>query len=490
MPSLEEHLRKTTRQFTNPLAEEAALGLARDLLRALVLAHAAAPPRYPGLDAAAIGYEAGAASLPETSQNASASEDLFELGALLNSLVQNRPAQVAWRLDGPPAFPASTILRGAFLAALGSPQPEARFDSAPAALAAAEAAIQEPSRPRRTALFRVDAARSGVASPDPARGASRVWTVPLGPVAAAPVVTEDLVLAATADGRLVFLDRGTGRLLHETKLGSAVESSPALAGGKLFVGTDDGDLVSVDAHSGAVLFRARLGQLIRSAPLPLDDRVVVGVVDGKAGALIALDAVTGKPAWKAKLGPVFSSPALAGERVIVGSDDGSVHAFDKQTGALAWSHALGAKVRATPVVAGEVVIVADFAGRVAALALSDGAPRWKRETTAAIYSSPCVAQGLAITANNEGVVHATDAANGAPGFALVTGGPVVASVSSLGTTFVVASTDGALYLIDPQGALTARVDAQSGAIHATPAFDGGELFVGAERGLVAMRIER
>ncbi len=490
MPSLEEHLRKVTRQFTNPLAEDAALGMARELLRALVGAHAASPPRYPGLDAAAIVYDAGQATLPETSPNASAVDDLFELGALVNGLVQNRPAEVAWRLDGPPAPQASTILRAAFFATLGSPRPEARFDSAAAALAAVEAAIQEPSRPRRTALFRVDPARSGVASPDPARGASRVWATLLGPVAAAPVVTEELVLAATADGRLVFLDRATGRLLHETKLGSAVESSPALSNGRLFVGTDDGELLAVDAHTGALLFRAKLGQLIRSAPLPLDDRVIVGVVDAKSGGLIALDAVSGKPVWKAKLGPVFSSPALAGERVIVGSDDGSVHAFDKQTGALAWSHALGSKVRATPVVTGDAVIVADFAGRVAALSVADGTQRWKRETPAAIYSSPCVAQGLAVTANNDGVVHATDAASGAPGFELITRGPVVASVSALGTTFVVASTDGSLYLIDAQGGLTARLDAQSGAIQATPAFDGAELFLGAERGVVAMRIDR
>ena len=69
---------------------------------------------------------------------------------------------------------------------------------------------------------------------------------------ASPVLTATLALAATSDGRLLFVERGSGRLLHELRLGSAVESSPALYGDELHVGTDDGDYVVVDVTRGEV----------------------------------------------------------------------------------------------------------------------------------------------------------------------------------------------------------------------------------------------
>ena len=87
--------------------------------------------------------------------------------------------------------------------------------------------------------------------------------------------------------------------------------------------------LAVDVPDGRILYRARLGETVRSSPLPEGDRVFVGAVEGKGlGSLLALEADTGKVVWKRKLGPVFSSPALAGGLVLVGSDDERLHAVD------------------------------------------------------------------------------------------------------------------------------------------------------------------
>ncbi|PYQ45416.1 MAG: pyrrolo-quinoline quinone, partial [Acidobacteria bacterium] len=112
---------------------------------------------------------------------------------------------------------------------------------------------------------------------------------------------------------------------------------------------------------GAERYRARLGGLVRSSPLPIAAGVVVGIVDAK-----------GKTIWTRKVGAVFSSAALAGGRVLCGSDDGFLHALDAATGAVVWSARMGAKVRASPAVGAEAAIVGAFDGRVAAVRIADG----------------------------------------------------------------------------------------------------------------------
>src|SRR5207247_1994141 len=125
-------------------------------------------------------------------------------------------------------------------------------------------------------------------------------------------LTSSLAIAPTADGRLVFLDRASGRPVHEMKLASAVESSPALSDRVLHVGTDDGEVVGVDVVDGTERYRVRLGRLVRSSPLPWQDRVFVGTVGDKgAGGVGSLGAARGKLLWVRKAGPGLSSPTMA-----------------------------------------------------------------------------------------------------------------------------------------------------------------------------------
>ena len=69
-------------------------------------------------------------------------------------------------------------------------------------------------------MFRGDAGRSGAR---PRAAAAREvrsrWQARVGPVASSPVIAGDLVIAATADGRLCFVDRRTGRLLEKVRAG-------------------------------------------------------------------------------------------------------------------------------------------------------------------------------------------------------------------------------------------------------------------------------
>jgi outer membrane protein assembly factor BamB len=489
--TLEDHLRRATRNFTSALPEDRVLGLGLDLARELARAHAASPPRHPDLEPRSIAMTGGAPALEGGTTEGDAAEDLFRLGALLSALATGTEASVAWRLDGPPAASLSTLARRSVLAAMAAPRRSNRFASASAAALALDAALAAgPPGPAPWPLFRGDPGRTGARASPPAASLEPLWDAPLGPVVASPLVTADAVIAATLDGRLVWLDPGSGRTLHEMRVATAIESSPALGGDQrtLHAGTDDGEMVGVDVVEGRELSRVKVGRLVRSSPLPVGDRVVVGVVEGKSGGVVALDAAKGTPAWARKMGPVFCSPAVAGPRVMVGSDDGSVYALDPAKGTVLWSAPMAGKVRATPAVSGDVAIVADFGGRLAALRVADGARSWTLELGHAAYSSPCVHAGLAVMGCNEGHLHAVDLSTGQARFEVQTRGPVVSSPLAAGDVFLCGSTDGSLYLVDGAGRVAGRREVAAGGIQSSPALDGDRVFIGSASGVHALRL--
>src|SRR5258707_6549048 len=139
--SLEDHLRKATRHFTARLPEEQVFTLGRDLARELARLHAESPPRHPEIDPATIAFVDGKPVLEGGEAAGDVAEDLLQLGALLQYLATAAPADVSWRLDGPPPADLSSLDRRAALAGPLSPPPDARYPSAAAAAEALGAAL-------------------------------------------------------------------------------------------------------------------------------------------------------------------------------------------------------------------------------------------------------------------------------------------------------------------------------------------------------------
>ena len=485
--TLEDHLRKATRQGTARLPEDRVFALGRDLARELVAAHAEAPPRHPSLEPADVTMTDGAPRLGAGAAG-DAGEDIFRLGALLTGLALGRPASLGWRLDGAPRPETSTVRRRAVLAGLAAPRPSDRYRTAMEALAALESVLSlAPASEASWTMFRGDAPRSGSRPGPTAAGALRPrWHAAIGAVAASPIIAGDLVIAITSDGSLAFVDRASGRVLEKVVIGSAVESSPALAAGVIHAGTDDGTLVGIGLDDARERYRVKVGSLVRSSPLATDGLVIVGTIDAKGqGAVVALTDA-GQAQWTRKLAAVFSSPALAGQTIVVGADDGSVHGFDRATGAPAWSQKVGSKVRATPALAGAIVYAAGFDGMIVALRAADGARAWERAIGHGVYSSPCVGSALVIFGCHEGHIHGLDAETGAVRFEAETRGPVLASPGSIGARTVATSTDGHLYLLDETGAVLARLPLPGGATQSSPAIEGEDVYVGGAAGLHAV----
>ena len=76
----------------------------------------------------------------------------------------------------------------------------------------------------------------------------------------------------------------------------------------------------------------------------------------RTGKVVALDATDGRIVWTQNTGALtYSTPAIADGRVFVGGFDGSLHAYDADTGALLWERYVGGRLLGPALVVGDLV---------------------------------------------------------------------------------------------------------------------------------------
>ncbi|MDQ3938621.1 MAG: PQQ-binding-like beta-propeller repeat protein, partial [Chloroflexota bacterium] len=184
-------------------------------------------------------------------------------------------------------------------------------------------------------------------------------------------------------------------------------------------------------------------------------------------------------AWQAVVaGPVPFSlmPIVADGRVIVGDQDGGVHALDETSGALLWTESLG--VRASPLIIGDLVLAGLDSGGVVAVRAADGREVWRFGTEAPVSASLVAVDETVYVASEDGIVHALDAASGEARWMHDVGETVNrgAAVSS-GILYVV-SYGGRFSAIDgATGEGLWRVELGPGEV-STPIVSGGRAYVG------------
>ncbi|HTD74049.1 MAG TPA: PQQ-binding-like beta-propeller repeat protein [Steroidobacteraceae bacterium] len=270
-----------------------------------------------------------------------------------------------------------------------------------------------------------------------------------------PTVVQDTVYIGSGDGNIYALDAATGALRWKFHTGDVVHASPAVANGTIYIGSWDSYFYALDAKSGQERWRFKTGEDhaianqvgIQSSAMISDGIVYFGCRDSN---LYALDALTGTKKWAystkgswvistpvakegtvyfttsdsglllaadAKSGvlkyslsfhhwPMFSSPAIAGRNLYIGSNAGTLMAIDLDKHATAWTFSTdGAKTNA------------------AALTQKDGAPNytaaftdnfydemvigvWKMLSLGAVLSSPVIERDMIYFGSTDGNVYA------------------------------------------------------------------------------------
>ncbi len=124
-----------------------------------------------------------------------------------------------------------------------------------------------------------------------------------------------------------------------------------------------------------------------SAPPTVGEDTTVYVVTLN-GRVAALDFKKGRIKWKKEIGsPIKASPAIKGEKIFFGAQDGYFYALNTSNGEVVWKREVGV-VNSSPCLRGDRLY---FAGGNSIFAYStQGAEQWKHTTKSSISSSPAV----------------------------------------------------------------------------------------------------
>lgn len=240
------------------------------------------------------------------------------------------------------------------------------------------------------------------------------WKVPFATAShteGAPAVADGRVFFPAGDDGLFCADASTGerkwQFLGGKARGIHIDAAPAVQGGLVFVGSGLYSYVAValDANSGEEKWRTDLGLRAFGAPAASGNRVFFAVGTGNigadtyhyteedrdpekdpAGAVVCLDAATGKEQWRYPLPrSCHTGISVDAFSVYVGCRDGCVYALDWRDGKLRWKANIGSGLPLTsnPTVAASsghplAVYAVSSIGLVVCLHPQTGAVVWQK----------------------------------------------------------------------------------------------------------------
>lgn len=192
-----------------------------------------------------------------------------------------------------------------------------------------------------------------------------MWKVKTdGPVHATPSISGGLAYLAGCDELFRAIRISDGREVFTIPSGAYTGASPALKDEAAYYGTFDSEVLMVNLKDRNIGWRYEHPQrkfpFYSSAAL-FQDRIVVGGRDKMVHGLNA----AGKGVWTFSTNArVESSPAIAGGRVFVGSNDGRFYVLNLNTGAKLWEFTAGAPISASPAIAQGRIVIGAQDGRL------------------------------------------------------------------------------------------------------------------------------
>jgi outer membrane protein assembly factor BamB len=253
-------------------------------------------------------------------------------------------------------------------------------------------------------------------------------------ITASPAYSKGIVYVSTLDQHLFAVDVANGKQVYSKTTGDNpvydwgfdyYGSSPVIKEDTLFIAAADGTVNALDKRNGKTFWSSKPGSFIRSTPAIADGLLYVGDVKG---ILFTLESKNGKVGWSYKTkgadfnnvqfgfdrNAIISSPTVADSLILFGSRDGYLYALSRFSGKLSWSYDYQISwVISTPVVVEGKVIVGTSDGQfIHALNEGTGKELWCTKTTAPVWSSALAAGNAIYMPCNDGVLYCLDLASG------------------------------------------------------------------------------
>jgi outer membrane protein assembly factor BamB len=224
---------------------------------------------------------------------------------------------------------------------------------------------------------------------------------------------------------------------------------------------------------------------VKSSPVVVGDRVLVGSYDQN---LYAFEVKTGKVLWKFETsGPVHATPAVSNGIAYIAGCDEHFRAIRISDGKEMFQVSSGAYTGASPVLAGNMAYFGTFGNEVFAVDMNAKKIAWRYEHPVRkfpFYSSATLVNGKVILGGRDKMVHGIDAKTGKGLWTFTTRSRVESSPAAAGSRVFIGSNDGRFYVLDANSGKKLWEYEAGSAISSSPAISNGKVIVASQDGRV------
>ena len=227
------------------------------------------------------------------------------------------------------------------------------------------------------------------------------------PVFSSPCVAEGRVYVGEgfhqdSNCKLYCINASDGSKIWDFATQSHTESSPCVVDGRVYFGAGDDGVFCLDAVSGRRIWHFQ-GPHVDSSPAVVDGRVYAGSGYGDH-YIFCLYARTGNVVWKTVADlPAFASPAVSGRHVFFGIGTGDMLAssdtpagallcVDADTGRIVWRYDARDAVHGKPAVDDRSVFFGSRDTNLYCVGRDDGQLRWQQGLGSPVVTSPALAR--------------------------------------------------------------------------------------------------
>lgn len=231
-----------------------------------------------------------------------------------------------------------------------------------------------------------------------------------------PVLVDNTLFAASAEGDVAAVDAETGRVRWKRDMDLALSGGVGHYSGSIFVGASEGLVMRLSADNGDEIWRTAVSGEVLSAPQGNGQYVIAQTYDGK---LMGFDYETGEIRWTYTSDvPVLTlrgtgTPMIIGDNAVAGFADGKVVAINVRSGNVAWEARVAipqgtseieriVDIDGSMALQGSELYVASYQGRVVAIDTRSGRRMWQRNVSS--VSGVGVGFGNVYVADDDGTV--------------------------------------------------------------------------------------
>ena len=221
-------------------------------------------------------------------------------------------------------------------------------------------------------------------------------------IKSSPVVVGDRVLIGSYDQNLYCLSARNGSVLWKVRTDGPVHATPSIADGMAFIAGCDEIFRAIRISDGKQMFQVSSGSYTGASPALKDGAAFYGTF---ANEVLSLSLASHRIVWHyehpQRKFPFYSSAAVTTDRVVLGGRDKLVHGITT-AGKAVWTFPTRARVESSPAIAGGRVFVGSNDGMFYVLNLTNGNKLWEFNAGGPLSASPAIANGRIVIGSQDG----------------------------------------------------------------------------------------